>query len=212
MVRRPAASPVSPVLQRRPKDAGTWFLFVNVLIVVGLGIVMLPPVDAGCRPLVRKECEKICRTNGNCELRIVVIMPANTSVEASLPRVRPVLEKAEEHIRRRAIIPAKVAIRWISYDDRCEQARATVMAMDGTGSETCGHVILGPTCDFALAPVARIARYIYNDGIPVLTGAGYTFDFEEPKTFCENEFHMLIRTGLVSFKRMAYFMIDLIRQ
>lgn len=63
-----------------------------------------------------------------------------------------------------------------------------------------------------VAPVARIARYIYNDGIPVITGAGYTFDFEEPKTLCENEFHMLIRTGLVSFKRMAYFMIDLIRQ
>ena len=62
------------------------------------------------------------------------------------------------------------------------------------------------------APVARIARYIYNDGIPVITGAGYTFDFEEPKTHCENEFHMLIRTGLVSFKRMAFFMIELIRQ
>lgn len=142
------ASPVSPVLQR-PKDKGRWFL-VAVLFVVGLGIVMLPPVDAGCRPLVRKECEKICQSNGVCELRIVVIMPANTSVEASLPRVQPVLEKAEEDIRRRGIIPAKVNISWISYDDRCEQARATVMAMDGTGSETCGHVILGPTCDFAL--------------------------------------------------------------
>uniref|UniRef100_A0A182YK89 Receptor ligand binding region domain-containing protein n=2 Tax=Anopheles stephensi TaxID=30069 RepID=A0A182YK89_ANOST len=146
-----------------------------------------------------------------CELRIVVIMPANTSVEASLPRVQPALEKAEGFIRREGIIPADVAIRWIPFDDRCEQARATVMAMDGTGSDSCGHLILGPSCDFALAPVARIARYIYNDGIPVITGAGYTFDFEEPKTHCENEFHMLIRTGLVSFKRMAFFMIELIR-
>uniref|UniRef100_A0A182P5S3 Receptor ligand binding region domain-containing protein n=1 Tax=Anopheles epiroticus TaxID=199890 RepID=A0A182P5S3_9DIPT len=146
-----------------------------------------------------------------CELRIVAIMPANTSVQASLPRVQPVLEKAEGFIRREGIIPADVAIRWIPFDDRCEQARATVMAMDGTGSDYCGHLILGPSCDFALAPVARIARYIYNDGIPVITGAGYTFDFEEPKTHCENEFHMLIRTGLVSFKRMAFFMIDIIR-
>uniref|UniRef100_A0A8W7PRZ6 Receptor ligand binding region domain-containing protein n=1 Tax=Anopheles coluzzii TaxID=1518534 RepID=A0A8W7PRZ6_ANOCL len=150
-------------------------------------------------------------TGWTCELRIVVIMPANTSVEASLPRVQPVLEKAEGYIRREGIIPADVAIRWIPFDDRCEQARATVMAMDGTGSDYCGHLILGPSCDFALAPVARIARYIYNDGIPVITGAGYTFDFEEPKTHCENEFHMLIRTGLVSFKRMAFFMIELIR-
>uniref|UniRef100_A0A182FSG2 Receptor ligand binding region domain-containing protein n=1 Tax=Anopheles albimanus TaxID=7167 RepID=A0A182FSG2_ANOAL len=203
------ASPVSPVLPR-PKEEGTWFL-AAILFTVGLGIVMLPSVDAGCRSLARRECEQICGTNGTCQLRIVVIMPDNTSVEASWPRVEPVLMKAEEDIRRRSIIPAKVNISWIWYDDECEQARATVMAMDGTGSETCGHVILGPTCDFALAPVARIARYIYNDGIPVITGAGYTFDFEEPKTLCENEFHMLIRTGLVSFKRMAYFMIDLIR-
>uniref|UniRef100_A0A182QA02 Receptor ligand binding region domain-containing protein n=1 Tax=Anopheles farauti TaxID=69004 RepID=A0A182QA02_9DIPT len=146
-----------------------------------------------------------------CELRIVVIMPANTSVEASQPRVLPVLEKALGKIRRDGIIPANVAIRLITFDDRCEQARATVMAMDGTGSDSCGHLILGPSCDFALAPVARIARYIYNDGIPVITSAGYTFDFEEPKTHCENEFHMLIRTGLVSFKRMAFFMIELFR-
>uniref|UniRef100_A0A182T9U6 Receptor ligand binding region domain-containing protein n=1 Tax=Anopheles maculatus TaxID=74869 RepID=A0A182T9U6_9DIPT len=85
-----------------------------------------------------------------CELRIVVIMPANTSVEASLPRVQPVLEKAEGFIRREGIIPTDVAIRWIPFDDRCEQARATVMAMDGTGSDSCGHLILGPSCDFAL--------------------------------------------------------------
>uniref|UniRef100_A0A182MJZ5 Receptor ligand binding region domain-containing protein n=1 Tax=Anopheles culicifacies TaxID=139723 RepID=A0A182MJZ5_9DIPT len=207
--------------------------FLSVLFV--LGVVLLPaPVECGCRRLAQKPCEAICvRTNtlnrrpakeeGNvslsqqgaeawtCELRIVVIMPANTSVEASLPRVQPVLEKAEGFIRREGIIPSDVAIRWIPFDDRCEQARATVMAMDGTGSDSCGHLILGPSCDFALAPVARIARYIYNDGIPVITGAGYTFDFEEPKTHCENEFHMLIRTGLVSFKRMAFFMIELIR-
>ncbi|XP_049280043.1 atrial natriuretic peptide receptor 3 [Anopheles funestus] len=209
--------------------------FLSVLFV--LGVVLLPaPVECGCRRLEQKPCEAICvRTNtlnhrlahgtrhervemGNastdawtCELRIVVIMPANTSVEASLPRVQPVLEKAESFIRREGIIPPGVAIRRIPFDDRCEQARATVMAMDGTGSDSCGHLILGPSCDFALAPVARIARYIYNDGIPVITGAGYTFDFEEPKTHCENEFHMLFRTGLVSFKRMAFFMIELIR-
>ncbi|XP_053659512.1 atrial natriuretic peptide receptor 3 [Anopheles marshallii] len=212
-----------------------------VLFVLGVVMLLPAPVECGCRRLAQKPCEAICvrpntpnrRTLGarpdygvdadnvsfppassdawTCELRIVVIMPANTSVQASLPRVHPVLEKAEDFIRREGIFPADVAIRWIPFDDRCEQARATVMAMDGTGSDYCGHLILGPSCDFALAPVARIARYIYNDGIPVITGAGYTFDFEEPKTHCENEFHMLFRTGLVSFKRMAFFMIELIR-
>ncbi|XP_058129872.1 atrial natriuretic peptide receptor 3 [Anopheles ziemanni] len=213
-------------------------LLLLAALLLGLEFVVPPSlVEAGCRRLEQKPCEAICvRTTSAvdrssvaganatgvaegaagtsgwmCELRVVVIMPANTSVEASLPRVQPVLDKAEEFIRREGIIPPAIKIKWISFDDRCEQARATVMAMDGTGSSSCGHVILGPSCDFALAPVARIARYIYNDGIPVITGAGYTFDFEEPKTHCENEFHMLFRTGLVSFKRMAFFMIDLIR-
>lgn len=84
-----------------------------------------------------------------CELRIIVILPANTSIEASSPRVHPVLLKAEDYIRSQKIIPSSVAIRWIFYDDKCDQARATVSAMDGTGRD-CGHVILGPACDLSL--------------------------------------------------------------
>lgn len=200
-----------------------------VLAVVSL---LLPgAVRAECRRQDVRQCEAICvpiesgrgviennstvnaqlETNQwKCELRIVVILPANTSIEASSPRVHPVLLKAEDYIRSQRIIPSSVAIRWIFYDDKCDQARATVSAMDGTGRD-CGHVILGPACDLSLAPVARIGRFIYNDGIPVITGAGYTFDFEQNKTRCEDEFYLLIRTGWVSFQRIAYFMIDLLR-
>ncbi|XP_058821836.1 atrial natriuretic peptide receptor 1 isoform X2 [Topomyia yanbarensis] len=206
-------------------------LLTGVLVLM-LSCYLLAAVHAECRKQDVRTCEAICvptipgggepvgnttvgarlETNQvwKCELRIVVIMPTNTSIEASLPRAHPVLLKAEEYIRSQQIIPSSVAIRWIFYDDQCDQARATVSAMDGTGRD-CGHVILGPTCDLALAPVARIGRFIYHDGIPVITGAGYTFDFVQRKTRCEDEFYLLIRTGWVSFKRIAYFMIDLLR-
>ncbi|XP_001652227.2 atrial natriuretic peptide receptor 3 [Aedes aegypti] len=215
----------------RKRKPGKTFLHMvsTVLVIITL---MLPTARGECRRQDTRQCEAICvpvATEGNvmknnstsvstqletnqwkCELRIIVILPANTSIEASSPRVHPVLLKAEDYIRAQQIIPSSVAIRWIFYDDKCDQARATVSAMDGTGRD-CGHVILGPACDLSLAPVARIGRFIYNDGVPVITGAGYTFDFEQNKTRCEDEFYLLIRTGWLSFQRIAYFMIDLLR-
>ncbi|XP_055610073.1 uncharacterized protein LOC129757009 [Uranotaenia lowii] len=200
----------------------TWVVFSSFLLQLSVH-----HASAKCHSRVPRACEAICinsetttattssSSDGHghewkCELRIIVIMPSNTSIEASYPRVHPVLLKSEEYIRSQQIIPPSVAIRWIHYDDKCDQARATVSAMDGTGLE-CGHVILGPTCDLALAPVARIGRFINNAGVPVITGAGYTFDFVQRKTLCEDEFFMLIRTGSLSFKRIAFFMIDLLR-
>ncbi|XP_055636571.1 atrial natriuretic peptide receptor 1 isoform X4 [Toxorhynchites rutilus septentrionalis] len=209
-------------------------IFSAAVVIVSMLICsVLPSAQAGCRKQEPRTCEAICVPSApssggggvednstisvlseskrwKCELRIIVIMPQNTSIEASLPRVQPALLKAEEYIRSQQIIPPSIAIRWVFYDDECDQARATVSVMDGTGRD-CGHVILGPTCDLALAPVARIGRFIYKDGIPVITGAGYTFDFVQRKTRCEDEFYLLIRTGWVSFKRIAFFMIDLLK-
>lgn len=154
----------------RKRKPGKIFLHMisTVLVIITL---MLPTARGECRRQDTRQCEAICvpvATEGNvmknnstsvstqletnqwkCELRIIVILPANTSIEASSPRVHPVLLKAEDYIRAQQIIPSSVAIRWIFYDDKCDQARATVSAMDGTGRD-CGHVILGPACDLSL--------------------------------------------------------------
>lgn len=59
------------------------------------------------------------------------------------------------------------------------------------------------------APVSRIVKYFRNDGTPLITVGGYTYDFVENKTTCSNEYNMLIRTGLLSFQTIANFMADI---
>lgn len=55
------------------------------------------------------------------------------------------------------------------------------------------------------ASVSRIAKYFYNDGLNIITGGAFSFDFEEPKESCDDQFHMLHRVGILSFERMAMF-------
>lgn len=60
----------------------------------------------------------------------------------------PVLKLAEGDIRTRQLLPDNLKIKWIPYDDKCDASYATISAMDGW--KECGHIILGPTCDYAL--------------------------------------------------------------
>lgn len=64
----------------------------------------------------------------------------------------PALELAEFEVRKRELIPTDMSIKWIPYDDKCDASYATISAMDGYGID-CGHVIFGPTCDYALGTV-----------------------------------------------------------
>lgn len=61
----------------------------------------------------------------------------------------PVLELAEREVRKRQLIPNNLSFKWFSYDDKCDASYATISAMDGYGID-CGHVLFGPTCDYAL--------------------------------------------------------------
>lgn len=61
----------------------------------------------------------------------------------------PVLELAEKEVRTRQLLPDNISIKWIPYDDKCDASYATISAMDGYGMD-CGHVLFGPTCDYAL--------------------------------------------------------------
>lgn len=72
----------------------------------------------------------------------------------------PVLELAENEVRRRELIPANMSIKWIPYDDKCDPSYATISAMDGYAID-CGHVLFGPTCDYALG-MERILHILYS--------------------------------------------------
>lgn len=62
------------------------------------------------------------------------------------------------------------------------------------------------------APVSRIAKYFRQDGTPLITVGGYTYDFVQNKTTCDDEYHMLIRVGLLSFETIADFTVDIMKK
>lgn len=149
------------------------------------------------------------------------------------------MELAEERVRQLQLFPAEVDFKWMQYDDKCDAAYATIAAMDGYGMN-CAHVLFGPFCDYALgkripkchfrrflnyiyvclfahlhissAPVSRIAKYFRNDGTPLLTGGGFSFDFQQRKETCADEYHMLVRTGLLSYQAISDLMVDVMQE
>lgn len=68
----------------------------------------------------------------------------------------------------------------------------------------CVHLYPQPST----APVSRIVKYFRNDGTPLLTSGGYVFDFVRPKATCDDEYHLLVRTGLLSFQAVAESVVD----
>lgn len=59
------------------------------------------------------------------------------------------------------------------------------------------------------ASVSRIAKFLHMYGSPIVTTGGYSFDFEKPKQTCADEYFMLTRVGLVSYKTIAEMMVNL---
>ncbi|XP_014371532.2 atrial natriuretic peptide receptor 1 isoform X2 [Papilio machaon] len=157
-----------------------------------------------------RKCENVCSDDGICKIRAALLLPKNTTFDASLPVVEPVFELAMQHDVVRNAFPPWVQFEWRRYDvSDCDAAYAVITAIDAYND--CSHVFFGPSCDFALASVARITKFLGNTGIPLVTTGGLTFDFVQPKQNCHHEYYMMVRSGPLGFKDMAYFIIDIMR-
>lgn len=76
----------------------------------------------------------------------------------------------------------------------------------------CSFIFLCVSSYNLSAPVSRIVKYFRRDGTPLITVGGYTYDFVQNKTTCEDEHHMLIRVGLLSFQTIADFTVDIMKK
>lgn len=76
----------------------------------------------------------------------------------------------------------------------------------------CEFDVICDLCGVISASVGRVTKFLGSRGTPLLTTGGFTFDFQLPKVTCAHEFYMLLRLGLVGFRDIAYFLIDLVRQ
>ncbi|XP_038207511.1 uncharacterized protein LOC119829181 [Zerene cesonia] len=158
-----------------------------------------------------RSCENLCDKDGNCKIRAALLLPRNTTFYASLHVVEPVLHLAVQSDTVKEMLPPWLSFEWMTYDvTDCDAAYAVISAIDAYND--CATVFFGPACDFALASVARITKFLGKSGIPVLTTGGFTFDFVKSKQSCKDEYYMLVRTSPLGFKDMAYFIIDVMRQ
>lgn len=109
-------------------------------------------VFGGCRNDNADICESICSVqNGiyKCELRALVLLPADNFYESSLTKALPVFQLAEDFIYNTRLMPSFIKIKWLPHDSKCDSSLSLVNAMDGI-TKNCSHVMFGPLCDYPL--------------------------------------------------------------
>uniref|UniRef100_A0A1B0G6S2 Receptor ligand binding region domain-containing protein n=1 Tax=Glossina morsitans morsitans TaxID=37546 RepID=A0A1B0G6S2_GLOMM len=186
-----------------------------------LSLLLIKIVIASCRYEPSRPCEAVCQPQAvlqnigkvrlsDCYIRALILLPDNETYLVSLEQTLAVLQVAEEYVHRTELLPNYIKFDWLPQDDKCEASYAVFKAMDGI-TKNCAHVIFGPVCDYPLASVARITKYFNSHGTPLISIGGSTYDFEQKKTDCGDEFYMLLRTGLLSFESISKLTISVMK-
>ncbi|XP_043204525.1 atrial natriuretic peptide receptor 3-like, partial [Amphibalanus amphitrite] len=159
-----------------------------------------PLVTIQCHTLADEEARQdVCSTarGGGGSLELAVLLPASDAYEGSLQRVLPAVVMALRQLRQRRLLLDRTFTLHVR-DTRCSSIYAPAHAVQSYFTDRV-ELLLGPYCDFGLAPVARLVKF-WN--VPLITAGGFSYDFTKPKTNPENEFYMTTRTGF-SFAGIA---------
>ncbi|XP_074116091.1 atrial natriuretic peptide receptor 1 isoform X4 [Cotesia typhae] len=158
---------------------------------------------SSCRETkLARDCEALCSKNQrgfiSCELRAAVLLPNNTLFDISLYKVMPVLDLAASRLKALKILPNWLELKLLPKDDHCDATYAQIAAIDSYAE--CVHLFFGPACDYCVANVGRVAKFL---NAPLITTGGFTFDFTESKIVCSDEYFMTTRIGTLSFRDMS---------
>nr|XP_012220356.1 PREDICTED: atrial natriuretic peptide receptor 1 isoform X3 [Linepithema humile]XP_012220362.1 PREDICTED: atrial natriuretic peptide receptor 1 isoform X3 [Linepithema humile] len=104
--------------------------------------------------------------------------------------------------RSRNLLPYWLQLKFLPLDDHCDAMYAQIGAIDSYSH--CVHLFLGPACDYCVAVVGRVVKYL---GAPLITTGGFTFDFTEKKIECKDEYFMTTRIGSLAFRDIAKFFV-----
>ena len=107
------------------------------------------------------------------DIKLGVILPLSGSYPWSLKRVLPAIDLAVETVATREILP-NYNITVLSADSQCSEILGPLAAIDFHMNEHV-NVLIGPVCDYAIAPVARLSAY-WN--VAVLSAGAWVQDFD----------------------------------
>lgn len=129
-----------------------------------------------------------------------VLLPYNKKYLASYEKVAPAITLGKREIEKRGLLPGlDIEVKYI--DTKCDSAYGTWEATKFYfESPTPLHVILGPACDYVIAPIARLLKFM---NVPLITAGALADDFgRENRRKNSSEYYMLVKTGW-SFIGMA---------
>ncbi|GFY57658.1 ANF_receptor domain-containing protein [Trichonephila inaurata madagascariensis] len=145
-------------------------------------------------------CEKTANNfiAENNTIYAMLLLPENNSYLASISKVASVIKLTFDEIHKRDLLPG-----WtfnISTKDTGCDAYGVWSAIEAYIEKPI-DVFFGPYCDYVVAPVARMIKFMQ---IPLVTAGALAYDFSRyDKTDPKAEYHMLVRTGW-SFAGVAY--------
>ncbi|XP_041355329.1 atrial natriuretic peptide receptor 3-like [Gigantopelta aegis] len=143
---------------------------------------------------------KVCGTSRQ-NVSLAVLLPDDNKRLFSLSRVTSAIELATESVIKEGMLTT-VRLNPLYDDSNCSIADAMNAAIDFYVNKKV-VVYIGPSCDYAAAPVARQVKY-WN--LPMITAGAFAGDFGDNKGY---EFPMLTRIGS-SFNALArFFMVVL---
>ena len=114
------------------------------------------------------------------KVRIASILPNDNSRMFSIAKSSPAIQIAIEKVKNQSLLPNHDLI--VKYtDSKCSGKWGPLAAFNFYMNEEV-HVFLGPTCDYALAPVAR---YAPEWNLPVISTGGFAHNFamKDPSLF-----------------------------
>ena len=125
-------------------------------------------------------------------IMIASILPNDNQRMFSIAKSSPAIQIAIEEVKKRSLLPRHDLV--VKYtDSKCSGKWGPLAAFNFYMNRDV-HVFLGPTCDYALAPVAR---YAPEWNLPVISTGGFAHDFGNKNvTSKEESFPSLTRVHL----------------
>ncbi|XP_069101886.1 atrial natriuretic peptide receptor 1-like isoform X4 [Argopecten irradians] len=137
-------------------------------------------------------------------VKIAIILPANNSREFSIDRITPAVQMAIEEISNNYTLVENLTFSVRYANSKCNIAEGINKAIDFYINQK-PDVFFGPVCDYAVAPVARQARF-WN--IPLISVGAMARDFA---IYRKSQYTKLSRVGPVNFDSLSDFFVKLFR-
>lgn len=148
-------------------------------------IVLLAKVSVLCSRVRTVPCLKPVNSLAASNIiKVGIILPFKGDHQWVIQAVFPAIQLAAETVENSPNILQGYRFELNTADSACSETIGPLAAIDMYINQLA-HVFLGPTCDYAIAPIARFSYYW---GIPVLTAGGMVSAFGD-----KSEYKLLTR-------------------